>query len=67
MNRYAGKPEYGGEGYRGDDQDDEEERVHHSTPLPTLARRRAGKARPLASWSVGTLTKASCTSPGQGS
>ena len=28
--RCAGKPEYG-EGYRGDDQDKEEERVHHST------------------------------------
>ena len=36
--RYAGKPEYGGEGYRGDDPDNEEERVHHSTALPMLAR-----------------------------
>ena len=25
--RYAGKPEYGGEGYRGDDPDNEEERA----------------------------------------
>jgi len=36
--RYAGKPEYGGERYRGDDPDNEEERVHHSTALPMLAR-----------------------------
>jgi hypothetical protein len=42
--RYAGKPEYGGEGYRGDDPDNEEERSITAPHFRCSPGRRAGVA-----------------------